>query len=232
LDGHENLSYRNLTTAQQLVKAYNDHYGPENFTILYQNDKPVIEASLMHDLGTVRGVRIVFTGRVDLSVHYDGKLWNVDHKTTSLYGNSFWDDMGMSAQQRGYCWSLWKATGTLPAGYVINAIRVRRPTKADLALEEATFRADDFQRQFFTLAEADLHEWERNTLALVDEMLYHYENDFMPQKRKWCVGKYGRCQFYDVCSLPQDSRETILTSSLYENDTWTPLNKPKQNEKH
>jgi hypothetical protein len=86
--------------------------------------------------------------------------------------------------------------------------------------------SEQFYREPFYIDQAELDEWERNTIVIIEEMLWHYSRGYFPQKRKWCVGKYGRCQFYDVCSLPAQQRPLMLQSNMFIEDTWTPLNKP------
>ena len=192
-------------------------------------------------------VPIIYTGRIDLPIQIDDQIFVMDHKTTStfVFGpsmsfKSFFDAMKMSAQQKGYCWAFRELTGVKPAGYMVNAIRTAEPPQYVLTGKESSrtnregikatpekWWNDSFQRERFILEDKELDEWRDNTIALVEEFFYNYSKGIMPMKTAWCTA-YGRCPYLDVCSLPSDTRDVMLSSDLFTDNTWTPLNKPTQ----
>ena len=46
---------------------------------------------------------------------------------------------------------------------------------------------------------------------------------YLPKHTKWCVGKYGPCEYKQVCGLEPQYRELSLYSNEYRDVTWDPL---------
>lgn len=219
--------FRTLGKAKELIKEYNCQYLEEPFEVLYAPDgSPMVELPFAFKLcqilpaHTDAFIDVYYTGKIDLVTKWDKTLMHIDHKTTSMMGTGFGEEQAMSAQQEGYSWALWRLTGEYPSGYCVNAIRTRAPSKTRPVADDT-----DFQRFKRYLTPSEIHEWESNTIALIEEMLWHYGRQYFPQKRKWCVGKYGRCPYYEVCSLPIESRELMLSSNLFAESDWSPLHK-------
>lgn len=182
-------------------------------------------------------VKVIYSGRIDLPVSISGQTFVMDHKTTSMMGSQFFDEMRMTAQQRGYCWAFGKLTGKPVTGYVINGIRTKDIPAYAAAGKTAVRQGkthsaeswwqETFQRERYLLKPGELDDWHHNVIDLIEEFFWHYERDYMPQKTKWCC-VYGRCPYYDVCSLVKDDRLTFLQSGLFTNNTWSPLHQPTQ----
>lgn len=233
--------YRTLSLARSLIESYLKVWSREPFKVVQGKVEAsfALRIAFIHRItGEIRPYKgektwtndwylICYIGRIDLVVEENTGLWVMDHKTSSMFGDTFWNEMAMTAQQLGYVWACKQSLGRTPRGYIINGIRTRKPTRLDEYDETKMVRADDFARQQFVVTEDMLAEWQENVLSLVREFLWHHSNNYMPRKTKWCVGKYGLCPFYDVCSLPRSSREQMLMSSQYEDSIWSPLNKPK-----
>lgn len=181
-------------------------------------------------------IQIIYTGRIDLPVILNGNLFVMDHKTTGMMGKEFFDDQRMSAQQRGYCFAWNKLFPEKPPfGYIINAIRSKEPPiwvlegKSSNRSRPQTVESwfdESLQRERFYLRPGDLSEWETNTIALIDELFWNYSRSYFPMKTRWCA-KFGRCQYYDVCSLPADDRQATLASGFFTDNKWSPLHQPK-----
>ena len=186
----------------------------------------------------VATIPIIYSGRIDLPIMKDNQLFVMDHKTTSMMGQPFWDEQRVSPQHLGYCWAFEQTTGQRPTGYVVNAVRTKDCPQYVLAGKD--FKSKDgkktspadwwqqtFQRDIFPVTQSKLDEWKNNTIDLVEEFFFHYQRDFMPQKKKWC-SSYGRCPYYEVCLLAPEDRGLILASGEFSDNKWTPLNQPTQ----
>lgn len=189
-------------------------------------------------------IPVIYTGRIDLPVMWDDQLTIIDHKTTSMLGTSFGDGMKMSAQQKGYCWAFQTLTGQKVSGYCINAIRVKEPgdftanaykklggRKNPPSQEQVEAKAEQLCaewwdeslcRERYYLRDDELEEWKFNVIAIIKEMFYHYEQGYLPMKTSWC-NKFGRCAYFDVCSLPKEDRGVMLESGMFTENTWDPL---------
>jgi hypothetical protein len=160
---------------------------------------------------------ILWSGRIDIAANYgDAHVYVVDHKTTSIGGPQFFADFMLSQQMVGYNWALRRM---LPShavlGTVVNAIMQRRPTKTGRALE--------FERQVYFHTKWHIEEWERDVMSQVETFVHSLNEGFFPKQTKQCFGRYGKCPYHDVCSIPPNQRHLILGSDEYSNVTWSPL---------
>lgn len=226
--------FRSYDHACKMMEVYNSIYGNEPFKILKNNKgEPIVEASFLLPIGEVQYPGIVmtipiwYTGKVDLGIEDNNGTWVLDTKTTFQYGETFDRQMQRDSGQKGYVWALQQILGFKPHGYIINAIRVRRAKRGDEynATPSAPIDSSDFKRIPFYVSQEDLDTWRTNLLAKVAMIFQFHANGFFPEYEGQCVGKYGLCDFYDVCSLGVSQREAALASSLYEDNTWSPLNK-------
>lgn len=224
-EGGVEFDYRNPATLQSAIADYNSVYLYEDFSIMPHNGQRLVELPFATPIGAfaVEGhehpINVVWTGRIDLVIKEQESLFILDHKTSSMppteyYFNQFANDQA----QIGYCWAFQQETGLAVSGFIINAIQTKRPT----AKAGPTF---DMYRQKFNISQSRIEEWKGNTLALIEELLYDYERGMFPMETKWCVGKYGKCEYFDVCCLDKEQRHVVLDSALYEDVTWNPLTK-------
>ncbi len=79
----------------------------------------------------------------------------------------------------------------------------------------------------FFLTPEDLDHWKQNLFAKVHSIFEYDRRGEWPENEGQCVRKFGTCDFYDVCSCAPHARRTAIESSLYEDNTWSPLNPPK-----
>lgn len=220
--------HRTAAFCQDVFLAYTANYPVEPFDVLTDaaTGQPLVESPFSLPLGLVtyqgRPIQVVWTGRLDLIVKFrelPAPPFHLDHKTTSIMGEKYFDEYMNEQAQIGYAWATKKMLGLeRPEGFMINAICSRPPTK--------TGKGTEFRRQRFFLDNDRLDEWEENTLEQVQGLVRDAERGVFPMHMKWCVGKYGKCSYFDVCSLPRDERIGFLHSTLYTDVTWSPLNPP------
>lgn len=183
-------------------------------------------------------LKVIYTGKIDLPIILDNQTWVLDHKTTGMLGNSFFDDMRMSSQQKGYAWAFSQLTGEKVTGYIINAVRSKemplyvaegkeRKGREGKTLSPAKWWQETFQREKYRLRADDLVEWKNNCIDILEEFLWNYSRGKAPMKTKWC-SQYGRCPYYDVCSMEASDRGVYLASGLFTDNNWSPLKTPSQ----
>lgn len=183
-----------------------------------------IEASLPESDAAVP-VRIEWTGIIDMLAEVNGSLYVVDHKTTSIISQDFFDGFEIAMQPTGYFSAMKAAFPDLPIkGFLANVLACRKPvaavTKSGKPTTSKPFEA--FRRQYH-YSDWHIQEFKQDALALVEELFANVTNQFFPKKTQWCVGKYGKCPYFDVCSLPPESRLSMLQSDNYINNTWKPV---------
>ena len=217
--------HRQLDLANKMITAYNDKYFSEPFKVLELKSGLAVELPFVFKLMdsvlsyTNETITIMYSGRIDLAVTEDGQNFIVDHKTTSMLGDQFFKGLSVAPQMLGYCVGLERTLGIKCDGFIVNALRVPSPRKRT----EMSFSGEDFQRLKVYLHEGQLAEWEKNTKTLVKELLWHYWQGYMPQKKTYCVNKFGLCQYFDVCQVPEENRELLLNSGMFVDNTWSPL---------
>jgi ATP-dependent exoDNAse (exonuclease V) beta subunit len=142
--------FRNYGVAISAIQHYNSTYPMEEFEVVQVGGKPFVEQPFAVPLGeivvndelkvrnpttneiTTRHVavlKIIWKGRIDLVFTKEGRLYPMDHKTTSIMGPGFFSEFELSHQVHGYSWAVKKILGQLPSGFVINGLGIRKPTK-------------------------------------------------------------------------------------------------------
>lgn len=214
--------FRNLGHAMNMMRVYNEVYHSQPFKILNspKTGKPIVEQSFaIPDFGTVAGIPVVYTGKIDLGTEDNEGIWSDDHKTTFMFGKGWEQQMRRDGGQHGYCYALGRILGRKASGFKIDGVRVRRPNKDGIAPCDGT----DFQRVVEYVTDDALEEWREDVLNIIQTIFNMHKAARFPQYRWQCVGKYGTCDYYDVCSMARGSRMEILAGGQFEHDDWSPL---------
>lgn len=210
--------HRDLLKATRMLEDYSlGDFLTHDWTVETKDGKPLIELAFALPLGTVQGIRIVWTGRIDLIVRRDSGLFVVDHKTTSVFGSTYYDQFQNSSQPLGYMWAAQKYLGEPFRGYIINVFPVRKGN--------ATTKTEPERQRVFLTDQDLLDEWKINTLSLLDMFLRQASTGYLPKMTNQCTTKFGRCEFFNVCQLPRESRLNYLHSGEFVDVTWSPLNR-------
>lgn len=175
----------------------------------------------------VSQIHVAWSGRIDTIAHCNNAIRVVDHKTTSIAGDQFVQDFQISNQVLGYVWAarqLWPELS--PSGFCLNAIHFKKPT-GNSSITEPGPRggpsALNFFRAYFDYSEARLNEWSTNCLAIVSDFIHCLVRDQFPRHTKWCFGKYGKCQYHDVCVQDDPAvRQNLILSDMFKPVTWNP----------
>ena len=149
----------------------------------------------------------------------------MDFKSTSQLGPSYWDDKKAIAQPKGYAWALEQLLGVKVHGYLIRAIRTIPPPKYvtdGTASKKGEFKKisdwwdESLSEQSYELGDGELTEWKENAIAQVKQFFYHHSQGIYPQNKSMCIAKYGKCQYFEVCStFPSTDRILLLNSTQF-----------------
>lgn len=171
-------------------------------------------------------IHVAWSGRIDAIAHVNGMARVVDHKTTSIAGDQFIQDFQLSNQTVGYLWAARQLWPDLSInGFCLNAIHLKKPSKGQGLMDRGARGGDpplNFFRAFFEYSDARVAEWEHNALTLSEDFVHCLVRGYHPMATKWCFGKYGKCQYHDVCVMEPNVRESILMSDMYKQVTWNP----------
>lgn len=156
----------------------------------------------------VRTIFVEWNGRIDDIINLDGMYWVRDYKTTSMGGPTYFEEFKMAGQPVGYAWAAKTLAPQLPiSGFMLDCAIMRKPTK--------TGKGAEFQRQRYPYSDEKLNEWQCNTMSLIGDMVANFRANDFPMRTKSCVGKYGKCPYFDVCTLPQRFRQDFLMGPDY-----------------
>ena len=170
-------------------------------------------------------VTIEWSGIVDMLAEVNGSLYVVDHKTTSILSQDFFDGFEIAMQPVGYFSAVRAAFPDLPIkGFLANVLACRKPVAAvTKSGRPTTSKPFEALRRQYNYSDWHVEEFKRDALALIEELFANLTNTYFPRKTTWCVGKYGKCPFFDVCALPPEQRMSMLQSDNYTNNTWRPV---------
>lgn len=217
--------FRTADHCIRYMGVYNTLYPIEPFQVFSYKGAYFVERSFAFPFGTIGGYLCVYAGKIDMAVTTpDLRTW--DNKTTFQFGEGMTLDWQQNGGQRGYVWAFHEATGTWPRGYIINACRVRRPSKKDLYGESVPVDSTDFMRIPFDVTIDMIDDWKQDTSALIEEVIWSHGRGYFPCSRKSCSGKYGPCDYSFVCTTMPHAQRQVLLDRCEPND-WTPLNKPQ-----
>ena len=207
------------TLASWQMYKYNltHDYNAIEMDINGENNKAV-ELGVRKYMTEVDGYEAYWTGRVDAVVKYKGKLWILDHKTSSMLGDKFLDDKMRSNQFIGYWYALndviEKQFGEPLAGVLLNVICTGRKEVA-------------FETYELPFSKWQIDEWLEETTFrlktivkfLVD--IYYKKTEWSMIERELCVTKYGKCPFFDACNTVARARDSVLLNS-FDEQHWNP----------
>ncbi len=230
--------YRNYDRMVDLIKRYGEQYGFEPFEIVtFPDGRPFIEIPFAVPLGRIvlngpiwvtdianptvpakevslDSLNIVWTGRIDMAFRINGRLYILDHKSSSMATNMA--EFEIAHQFYGYVWTTEQLLGEEVAGFMINRVVVRKPSR--------TGEPFGFDRKPVPVQRGLLNEWHNDCLHIVSDFVEMCRRDYLPKHTAWCVGKFGTCPFHLVCTLDtNEQREVMLASGNYERNDWSPL---------
>lgn len=238
--------WRNEDQLALTLTKYFAKYSTEPFSLFLSDDgTPALEQAFRYQLGTipiddylklpshdlfdtasadplfVSKLHIVWTGRIDMIIEQAGKLFVLDHKTTSIAGPSYWESFRLSQQFIGYKWVTQQLLKRPVEGACLNGIIARQPTK--------TGRSVEFDRMFYFYSDEHCAEWLHDVLAQIETFVAYMRTGFFPKRTSQCVAKFGTCAYLPVCSAPDSSRLHMLTSDEYTTNVWSPLQSEPNN---
>jgi len=216
----EDGSFRTLATALNFINVYNETYPVEAFSVLtLPNGKLGCEVPFALPLCSVevegREIKVMWTGRIDLIYKREERVYIMDHKTTSMMVPSYFREFELSSQVFGYVWAVQELLGVIVDGFCVNALAFRKPTKTGKSLE--------LLRHIVPIDQSLVAEWKHDTETIVGDLVNMASREDFPKHTKWCVNKYGICEYAPICGLPPAQRAVLLGSNMYRDVTWSPL---------
>jgi hypothetical protein len=238
--------YRTPALALQVMRHYRFRQSlPDYAWTVLADSEPIIERPFELPLGVldintpiqlpdwpeprlVKAIHVAWSGKIDLIAHTNNRNRVVDHKTTSVAGDTYIPGFILAHQTIGYVWAaqqIWP--GLDITGFCLNAIYLRRPLPGTTNLIARGPRGGmptlDFFRAYFEYSPERLDQWERNSLTLAEDFVHCLIRRYFPMYTNHCFNKFGRCQYHDICTLDDPQvRQRMLDSDMYRDVTWSP----------
>ena len=150
-------------------------------------------------------IRILFKSKLDWIVDTNNGIFPADHKT--MKQNK--DTLSINNQFMGQCLQL------NTRNVFINKVGLQKTLKPE----------DKFKRVSVSYSAARLLEWQSYVLPYWVKQLVAYSNQgHFPPNFMSCDGKYGKCEFYEVCESDPDMRNEVIKMNFYRGLEWNPTN--------
>jgi hypothetical protein len=200
--------YRTKGRALLVMSAYANERGFDEELTTHMTETPF-------DITDADGFR--WGGIMDWLGDYNTDVWPMDHKTTSRFGAYYFDDFKRDPQMIGYTYAGGLLRGAPVPGVLINVIAVRK-------------RDHEFARRPMHYPQWLIDEWKVKMVQQYERAEHIRELVEKNPESVWqptavnpnlynCIGKYGRCPFFDVCESRPENRERVLRIE-YETHEW------------
>lgn len=157
----------------------------------YSQEIKTMEIVAVEDLvqTKIRG-KYLLTGRLDLAYRdMGGRLWVMDHKTTSRLTSKQKTYYGMSGQMHAYL-HMARQTYDNVAGLKINMIQHTDPKFERFELMRSPFLESKFEQSIVDIEEA---------IERLQESGRSYDDWPKSMSELTCIHRYGECKFLDQC---------------------------------
>jgi hypothetical protein len=225
---------RNIEFVKRAVAAWSEHYNAADFKVLWPEVSGCVplpntehhcwfahrllypnlrfESCQYDRLSPIEKLpcwrRHFFKFRTDGIIEMHKKVWLLEQKTTSSTArNNFWQKFNLDFQTRGYCYGVWKATGVLVSGFLLNAI-IKHSKQVTFAGEKH-YQLDPtnvgFEREPYLVTERDLLDWEHDMIEIANRYEHTFANPLKIVKNTQSCFNYNRkCYYFDLCLRHQE----------------------------
>jgi len=171
--------------------------------------KPAIEFSFIepiHATHPTTGQPLLYSGRFDAIVSYNGLTLGCDEKTASQLGASWPKQWDLRSQFTAYTWGA-KQAGIRLDGFLVRGVSILK-TKYD-TLETITYRP-----------EWQVHRWYEQLLRDVNAMKTAWQSGVWNFSLDHACTEYGGCLFRSVCLMRDPAQ---LLRMQYQRRRWDPV---------
>lgn len=202
----ESDDYRNYDTAKmvlQLYKPKQEWLPPDQ-----------VETKFACHLTTINDIDVVYRGRFDLVKNG----WIIDHKTTSMLGETFNLGMEVSPQLWGYVWAYERLFGVPAKGFIVNTLCIR-PSIANAMVVGDELIANGSSKPFevgqlqFEYSQQYVDDWLYSTVEFVSRFITNLMRNEYTLNRQACVSRYGLCPYWIVCQAKSERERAMLINS-------------------
>ncbi len=184
-----------LTTLEQ----YAEHYKNDAWVPL---EVEIVKSKILYEDDEVR---ILWKAKLDLTSDTNQGIFPIDHKTMKQKRS----ETKLNNQFKGQC--LVQSSRSV----IVNKVGFQTTLEPK----------EKFERALMSYSAPMLTEWHSETLPFYSKLLLMYaETGYWPPNYSNCKGKYGPCQFMEVCEADPAMREYELKQRFIVGPEWNPTN--------
>ncbi len=168
-----------------------------------------IEFSFLEPLDILHpetGEPILYSGRMDMMVEYEGMHLGEDDKTTSQLGASWPRQWDLRSQFTGYVWGAARA-GIKLDGFLVRGVSILK-TKYD------TLQAITYRPQWL------IDRWYEQLIRDINKMIQAWESGYWDWNLDHACAEYGGCPFKSVCQMREPMQ---LLTQQFQRRRWDPV---------
>jgi hypothetical protein len=219
LPEEQTLIEQQIELSKRAVRKYAEYYTTEPFQVLMPEVKfRVALPNTLHHCWYVH--RLLFPnhppegcgekaclhphyliGRTDAVIQWNNLIWLLEHKTTAMAGQIFYDRFRLDMQTTGYLYGIWKALDVRPHGFLLNVIK--KPQKR----AGADPFAITFEREPYVRDEESLLEFEREITMIANDYEHAFQVKHIYKNPKSCVNYNRQCYYLALCERHQEREE-------------------------
>lgn len=221
--------YRTKEKCIQVMIEYSKNYPSETFKVVgMETGHPMIEVPFVLDtgmyldwceeckgeLGTINQNECSNCGKVHESIEYggifdglidfNGQIYVLEHKSTSMLGQYYFQQFKPNNQVTGYIWAAEQLSGRQVNGALINALGVYKVGKTK------------FERSLTARHPQELVDWKNNVRLVCNQIKAAERNGFSLSTGACTL--YGKCEYHDVhvLTLPAERQKRLETDYIVE----------------
>lgn len=206
-DGDE---IRTVENGIKMLTWYQKKYEHEPFKVI---GKP--ETGFVFFIGD-----ILYGGRIDLPVEWDGNLWIMEHKTTTRLSSGYFAQYELDKQCTGYIIAAEEYFKRKVHGCIVNVMEPWKEVIKKTARTKA--EEDHFARSPITRTTELKDRFRLNVQRIVRDIRWCEENDeYMEAEKKEVCQYYNRpCPYLQLCKYGENER---VIENDYIVEPWEPF---------
>lgn len=218
--------YRTLENCVQSLLAYIAHFNyDENMLKIVRTERPFklsmkLSPEEEKNFPLVSQTGLNFTGKIDAEVLLDGRLWQLEHKTTGQALFTQKQRLRRSPQLIGYAYAGERLAQTEekepPDGSLI-VFHHLSSRKSKVTGEYGKLKIE-FERVPQIYTDGDFASWRLSFIDTSERILRNTERNFWPVQMDNCW-QYGRCSYANLCEQNVRLGEEIL-EGYFEAEPW------------
>lgn len=224
--------FRTREKAAQTLLDYFKEYPQENFKVINAPEDPLVEKAFTIDTEMFLECQpcamysghddwatgkcsncgeplepILYGGVIDAGIEFAGKVYVLEHKTTTQMGSTYFLQFKPNNQVTGYIWALGQLSSSAVGGAMINGIGIYKAS------------ATKFERALTNRAPAEIEEWLLHVRETCNEIKRCERTGVWPWRTMACT-LYGLCDYHNVHVLAHEKEREKRLEQDYVKSTW------------